>query len=246
MTRGSRATGRGQLRTEVRLTVVVLFWVVAAAGIWRSQTVDVAALAPAAGVWPPWAFWPGIVLLLLILTQVPRHWSAALRRAGAVLAVVGFAASAIAVDALVGALLPHQLAVVNADRVLPRNLHRVSVAVDGHSATVLSPATSFTNRWERDSATRLPTKQTGLPYGVVDAAFARGEGVTVAGVDQSTVYPRVIPAAGQPGYLPWFPRTGAALVGAAGLLALGWAATAVACLGVVSRGRRPGSAGPAA
>lgn len=218
----------------VRAALVAVFVVVAAAGLWRSQHQDVAALAP--GLWPPWAYWPALACLALLLTQMPRSWPKAARRPLAVVALVSFALSGIVLDAVVAQVaMRESTGVVNSDQSLPRNLHRVSVATDGAAVTVLSPAVSFADRWTRESVNHFRKKYPGLTCGTT-GEYAAGTTVEVRLDPDGSLYPRLAPAAGQPGQLPWLPRTGPGLAAYGVAVALGWLAILGVFVGVLTRG----------
>ena len=231
--------GRGpDLSRPVRSTLVGLFLLVAAAGLARSQTYAMDALGPAPGVWPRWAFWPGLALLGLLLTQLPSRWPRWVRRGLGAVSIVTFPLSAILLDAAICRyLLEEHTGAVTTATDLHRSVQRVSVTVDGAALSAYSPAASFAGRQSRSSVTGTRHYRPGSAYGQT-TTYAVGDPVTVQ-VDRSgRLHNRVLPQPGQGGYLPWFPRT-PGVVGASTLgLVLGWGAILTACAGVALRGAR--------
>lgn len=231
-----RARVAGDLTRPVRVVLVVLFLVLAALGMWYGQHQNVNDLSPTPGVWPRWVFWPCLVLLALILTQLPRRWPKRLRQGGAVLAILVFLPTAIVADAAIGAVAMNEATgVVNSDTTLRRSMHRVNVAVDGRALNAVSPAASFAGGQDRNTTTGTKHYRPGTAYAEA-RPFAQGEQVRVLIDPDGSLYPRVVPGPGQSGYLPWFTRSQTSAVVAGLALLLGWAWILVACVGVVARG----------
>lgn len=225
----------GDLRLPVRLVLVAVFIVLSGIGLWYGQCRDINALSPTPGVWPPWAFWPCLVALCLILTQLPRRWPKRLRQVGAVVALLAFLPTAVVADAAIGALaMEDHVGVVNADTAMRRSMHRVNVAVGDRALNAMSPAASFAGGQRRDSTTGNRHYEPGVPF-TTDRPYERGERVLVRVDPDGELYARIIPTSGQSGYLPWFPRTETSSVVAGLLLALGWAWILTACVGVLVR-----------
>jgi hypothetical protein len=226
----------GDLQRPVRAVLVLLFLVLAGAGLWVSQHQDVGDLSTTPGVWPRWAFWPGLVLLALIRTQMPRSWPKRLRQVGAILAIALFLVTAVGVDAAIGAVaMESRRGTVNADTTLRRSMHRVNVAVDGRAVNAISPAASFDGTLQRNTTTGTGHYRPGSAYAQT-RPYEQGEAVTVLIDPDGSLSNRVLPGSGQAGHLAWFPRTPHSGVLAGLALLVGWAGILLACVGVVLRG----------
>jgi len=212
----------GDLPRSLRIVSAVVFLLVSVVGWWRSQAYVDDALVAQPGVWPSWAFWPGLVLLVLLLTQLPRRGPRWTRTVVAVVSLAAFGSSAVVGDALAGRfLLAEEQAVVRTDEVLPRAIHHLRVASGGREFTAYSPAAAFAGGQQGDPTTGTRNYAPGPSYGST-GSYAVGAAVTVRLDPDRRWYTRVVPAPGQPGYLPLFPRRGASLAVAGVALALGW------------------------
>lgn len=243
---------RPEPSARTRLVLGVLLSLVTLVGLWRSQHYAMDAIGPRPGVWPPWAWWPGLVLTVAVLLLVPTRWPRVLRWVGSLLALVAFCSTALVADAVIGrVLLEGRPGVVNADSTLSRSVHRVTVAVGGVAVPAYSPAASFAGGQQRDGATGTRHFTPGLTYGRT-GTYAVGTPVTIQQDRGGRLYTRILPAAGQPGYVPWFPRGSASLVAWSLIDLLGWSFLAAALLAprgddevppVRPRGPRRGSRG---